>query len=420
MPPRSDKSRRNVHQIQEMFAALGLPVCDDEEAIKAACEEQRGTRNRELNSTKGSVAARAQQWFDDVNTMLNKRDDLLRVVYDEFCRLADTVLRADIDGGRTILGSDTQISLRDIAMNWCRARSDLANKWLAEYLESRHLKDNEALEQPKRVNDFKAVPRGGRVMLTWTVPDEHFDEVRVVRVTEGSTDPSEEVVVYQGADSSFLDTSVSPKVHYTYRAYTLYDGVRSLAASITSTHKKGGGARKLKPSLVAVVFAVGVCGLVAYDHLEGDDLILGTLGDQVAQATQGLDLQPPPAVVTPPATRELPDEPVVEEEAPAPDPSTLPAPRAWLTRPPTLAFAGETLSLELAMSEVLEPELVDAELDGVEFTRCEFEAEPPVVRLTVLPLPQGAGQGRATWSFRLRAQDGRVTDVISGGCEVVH
>lgn len=439
MPPRSEKSRRNVHQVQEMYAALGLPVCDDEAAIKAACEQQRGTRNRELNSTKGSVAARAQQWFDDVNAMLNKRDELLSIVFEEFCRLGDTVLRADIDGGRTALGADTQISLRDIAMNWCRARSDLANRWLAEFLELRGLKDNEELEQPKRVCEFKAAPRSGRVMLTWTAPDDHYDEVRIIRVTDSSNDPADEVVVYQGTDSSFLDTSVSPKVPYTYRAYTIFEGHRSLTAAVAHTHKKSADDKPKRMSVAAVLLAVGMLGLVSYDHIMGDDVIMtmiSTSMDQAASAMDDSSKVTPEVETTPPVvaqtgaqsevvTPEDGVDPAPEPDQPDSDPvdgSAEPRanPRAWMTRPPTLAFAGESLSIELAMTEQLQPELVDAVLDGVELKRLEFDVDPPTVRFMVSALPGKESEGEASWSFRLKTADGRLTDPVTGTCQVLH
>jgi hypothetical protein len=423
-----------------MFAALGLPVCDDENAIKAACEQQRGTRNRELNSTKGSVAARAQQWFDDVNAMLNKRDELLKIVFEEFCRLGDTVLRADIDGGRTALGADTQISLRDIAMNWCRARSDLANRWLAEFLELRGLRDNEELEQPKRIAEFKAVPRSGRVMLTWTAPDDHYDEVRIIRVPDSSNDPSDEVVVYQGADSSFLDTSISPKVPYTYRAYTLFEGHRSLTATVAHTHKKGGASKPKRASFVAVLLLVGFLGLLTYDHMMGDDIIMSTISQTVERAAGALDnpLSAMPEVAAGDPTPVVADAVAdIDENAPdvaidettdaegdagtpATDPGEpRPTPRAWMTRPPTLAFAGESLSLELGVTEPMKPELIDPVFDGVELKRLEFDVDPPSVRLMVSDLNGSAEEGEASWSFQLMTPDGRLTRIIKGSCQVL-
>ncbi len=433
MPPRSDKSRQNVHQIQEMFAALGLPVCDDEAAIKAACEEQRGTRNRELNSTKGSVAARAQQWFDDVNNMLNKRDELLEVVFQEFCRLGDTVLRADIDGGRTALGADTQMSLRDIAMNWCRARSDLANAWLAEFLERRGLRDNEELEQPKRVTEFKASPRRGRVMLTWTVPEDRYDEVRIVRVVESSTDPADEIVVYQGTDASFLDTSVSPKVHYTYRAYTLFEGHKSLTATVAHTQRKGSSGKRMKPSFVGVLLAAGCVLILAYDKKWGDDVIMGTLAQNFSQSASALAEGSSSAETADTAGEATPvsnqneaamgvpsDEQSSETDTDdSAEDGSRPNPRVWMSRPPTLAFAGETLSIELDMTETMKAELVDLKLEGLEFKRFEFDTNPPLVRMSVLQLPGNDDEGNARWSFRLTTADGRLSNKISGSCQVV-
>ena len=425
--PRSDK-RRNVYQVQEMFASLGLPVCDDADAIKAACEEQRGTRNRELNSTKGSVAVRAQQWFDDVNTLLNKRDELLEVAFEEFCTLADTVLRSDIDGGRTCLGADTQLSLRDIAISWCRARSDLATLWLSDYLERRGLSDSGDFDQPHKIRDFKASARSGRVMLTWTSPDNNYDEVRIVRAPEPAGDPSTEVVVYEGNDSSFLDTSVSPRGHYTYRAYSIYEGRRSLTAVFASTARRGGSNVKIRPALAAALLSVVAVGLVAYDHFYGSDFLMQSLlngqdasaaeqdpetvdGDEQEPATSGSDVVEVAEVADP-------TPPVADPITPRLAPSGK-QPRAWMTRPPTLAFADQTLNIELAFTEPMRPELFESSFTGVSLKRLEFDLEPPSVRLSVHPLADGVAEGEARWAFRLSTVDGRLTEVVHGNCLVV-
>ena len=430
--PRPDKKRKrkSVYQVLEMFGSLGLPVCDDEEAIKTARDEQRGTRNRELNSTKGSVAARAQQWFDDVNILLNKRQGLLDIVFEEFCNLCDTVLRADIDGGRSTLGADTQLACRDIAMSWCRTRSDLANRWINDYLELRGLQGGGELEQAPRVTEFKAVARKGRVMLTWTPPDGAYEEVRLLRSADPATEDDVETLVYQGRDASFLDTSVSPKAHYVYRAYTYQDGRRSLSAVVASTRRPKQAPKKLKPGLAAAVLLALATGLVAIDRFFGENIVMGGLTASLEAATASaggaavtppaqdgavVDGQPVEGAAADPADAPVDDEVVVVTTPPA-DGSP---PRAWMTSPPRLAFAGKTLKIDLAFSEPLEPELVEAQLVGVAVRRLEFEVDPPSVRLEVQPLDEGAWEGEASWSFRLKTADGRLTEVIEGSCTVV-
>ena len=418
-----------------MYAALGLSVCDDEASIKAACQLQRGTRNRELNSTKGSVAARAQQWFDDANALFNKRDELLKVVFDEFCGLADTVLRADMDGGRTVLGADTQISLREIAMTWCRARADLAKKWVTKYLELRGLRDSGSLEQPSHICGFKAVSHGSRVMLTWTAPNNHYDEVRIIRVTDNDCETTGKSVVYQGADSSFIDTNVTPQAPYTYRAYSIFEKHCGLTAAVAHTHRKVAGTTARRKLLVSAILLGCGLGTLAYDHQLGDNVILNRLSKGVEQVASALDIS---VHDTPKVEVEVEVE--VEAESTAVHgathesektdvnptegehekrPKTLHAPRAWMTTPPTLAFAGESLSIQLDTTEDLEPELVDAKLNGVELTRIEFNANPPTVRFMVDPLPGNLSERQASWSFRLATADGRLTRAITGTCQVL-
>ncbi|MDG2147979.1 MAG: hypothetical protein P8N09_00490 [Planctomycetota bacterium] len=432
MAHHTSTSRRTVHQVQEMYAALGLSVCDDESAIKAACQLQRGTRNRELNSTKGSVAARAQQWFDDANALFNNRDELLSIVFEEFCGLADAVLRSDMDGGRTVLGPDTQVSLREIAMSWCRARADLAKAWLTRYLELRGLRDCATIEQPSPICSFKAISHGTRVMLTWTAPNAHYDEVRIVRVSDNDLEATGKAVVYQGADSSFIDTNVTPQTPYTYRAYSIFQEHCGLTAAVASTHGKKANPTKGKIFLVAALILGGSLGLLAYDHHMGDNLILSRLSrsaEQVASAWSDSSHRTPSVAVavkveaTPahestqePEALETPTLGGAQNEAAE---KALRPPRAWMTDPPTLAFAGESLSIQLDTTESLEPNLVDARLNGVELTRIEFESSPPTVRFMVDPLPGNLSERQASWSFRLATPDGRLTRAITGTCQVL-
>ncbi|GJM20867.1 MAG: hypothetical protein DHS20C15_07820 [Planctomycetota bacterium] len=466
---RSEKKRRNVLAVIEMFANVGLPVCNDEQAIKAKRDEQRDARNRELNSTKGTSAARAQQWFDDVDALLNRREKLLQVVFEEFCGLADTALRAGLDGGRDELGADTQIALRDLAMSWCRARSDLANEWLERFQERRGLVKGGAVEQTQPVENLRVSARSGRVTLRWDVPAEGCDSVKIVRAPDPAGDKSDEVVVYEGKESGYVDSTIVAKQHYTYRVHSVYHARTSLRSEQISTQRKA-SERKLAIPLAACVL-IALAGVVGWD-LQRDGSLLRTLNEpeapagveQAAELTEledaplrgpgfgpvrDLELHSTPAPATDAAAIERAQElaerlaagehedltsvparqpEVVTKSEPEPDASTKPEPPEGAKRAPptaavhdspTLAFSGQTLLIELNIDRPLQPSLVEPALSGVRLRGLDLDRSPGVVRLYVNELPEGDAEGEAFWSFRLADAQGLETGTIAGRCLVL-
>lgn len=429
---RSEKKRRNVLAVIEMFASLSLPVCDDEEAIRAKRNEQREARNRELNSTKGSVAARAQVWFEDVDALLNHREKLLTVVFEEFCGLADTSLRAGLDGGRNELGADTLIALRDVAMSWCRARSDLANTWLERFQELRGLKTGEPVDSAEAVEELSAKARGARVTLRWKAS---ADGVRIVRAPEPSTGKADEVVVYEGSDSGFVDTEISAGQHYEYRVYTLHNGHPSLRAAHISTRRTRRPLRLGKPLAAAAL--LGLAGLGGWDLQREDSWIRAQLPEPTAAAATelhvGTDLETPPATTGEDveAAQQLAERLAEGEHASLEDATPIelppeveelppgPPPTASVLNAPSLAFSGQTLLIELDIDRPLEAELVEPVLRGVRLRGLELDRSPGVVRLYVDDLPEGKLEGEAAWSFRLADSQGLETTSITGRCLVL-
>ncbi|MCB9899266.1 MAG: hypothetical protein H6825_14775 [Planctomycetes bacterium] len=447
MPPASEKRRRNVLAVIEMFAGLGLPVCDDEKEITARRDEQRSARNRELNSTKGTVAAKAQQWFDSADALLNRRDELLLVVYEEFSSLAETVLKSTIESGTNVLGPDTQLALRDLATSWCRARADLANRWLADFLEQHGLTAGGLVEKSRLVEDLRARPRRNKVLLSWKFPEEGCEEVYVVRTPDPPT--GEESFVYQGKDRRFTDTSVTPGAHHAYRVYSVLSGRRSLMSATASTRHEHAGGSSLKLQLAAFgLVAVGL-GLVGWDRISGGTLFARGADQPAAVGSSGthddaplptaeidlpnrgstrravprdsdplahaLDTAPDdPAGTDGPGAAEPASEPSVEAEVEAPTP-----PDAHLIDPPSLAFAGSTLQLKLACDRPLLPEMQDLELTGLTLKRYDFDLTPPAIVFEVTPLLPDEESGRAHWSFRLADADGLLSQPISGQCIVL-
>jgi hypothetical protein len=116
-----------------------LPLCDDDLAVRAAADQQRSTRNRELNSTKTRVASKAQEWFEKVDALLNRREQLLENVYQDFCGLGDAVLSSAGRSGKRTIARGGPDALAELAGTWCGARDDLAQKWAIRFLDERQI-----------------------------------------------------------------------------------------------------------------------------------------------------------------------------------------------------------------------------------------------------------------------------------------
>jgi len=134
-------AKLNAQAVIEMFADLGLPVCNDARAIRGKVLEQRDRRLHDKNSPDRDVAHRANVWFKNVDALENRRADLLALVYQLFVSLADAAIKASGISDVAILTPDLKDGLRNVALTSCRVDLQTAEQFLATYSTERHLTD---------------------------------------------------------------------------------------------------------------------------------------------------------------------------------------------------------------------------------------------------------------------------------------
>lgn len=229
---KSATSEWTAQEVIEMFADLGLPVCDDDQAIKEAVEDQRPRRLRETNSPDPRVREAAKRWFKNVDLMQNRRPELLQVVNEHFARLADASLKGAIAQGLKKLTQPLMDDLLRIACEDCRVDSKLAERFLENYMKLEKLELDEGIVRPALVEDLKATSGLSQISINWSIPLEKFDEVEIVREVISPTPGEESAVdvgtpIFKGRESSIFDKGVSPGTWYAYRAYSIHQGIPS-------------------------------------------------------------------------------------------------------------------------------------------------------------------------------------------------
>ena len=90
---------------------------------------------------------------------------------------------------------------------------------------------------PATPSNFTAIPLNAQVSLSWTNPTD-ADFVRTVVVRKTGTNPSASVTdgtaIYEGTDTSFVDTGLTNGTTYTYSAFS-FDAVPNYSAPATAT-----------------------------------------------------------------------------------------------------------------------------------------------------------------------------------------
>ncbi len=364
----------SIHSIQSIFRAVDLPLCDDQRAVEEAGDRLRSTRNRELNSTKGTVAAKAQAWFDDVDTLLNRREPLLEAAYEHFSQLAGSVLAAANGAERRRLARRARRALLPLATDWCGAREDLAQQWIKRFAAERKLnlaesEDEAPAEQPERRGrtTSRGRKRGGRA--------------------SGTAAPAPAKPSLPGR-----------------RLALAVAGALVLALALGGASLEGGFAQ-------------------LWDAAEASALSL-THGDQPATPANTTSGEPALPTASEPVVAEASpqetDEPSAETAEPL-EPVVPAEPwRLGLHAPPAQAFAGQMLVLRLDCERrPLDAEPLELALHGLVFKGFDVNGQPPALRLAVKALPEGASEGEATWSVRLLDRDGGTSTLLTGGCKVV-
>ncbi|MGE0129080.1 MAG: hypothetical protein AB7U82_13460 [Blastocatellales bacterium] len=228
--------QRTALEVIEMFKTLGLPVCDDDQAIEQKARSQRDRYLRDKKSPDAQVRERADRWFKNVEAMQNRRPELLSTVYEQFTRLADTALKGALGGGMTSLSQALVDDLIRIACDDCRAESKLADRFVEDYMRERDFKIGEEMVRPGLVEDLTAMSEPGKIVLNWSLPAAKCDEVEIVREDEAPAASKKRADkrerVYQHHGTSFVDTGVLPGAWYTYRAYSIFQGVKSASFAV--------------------------------------------------------------------------------------------------------------------------------------------------------------------------------------------
>ncbi len=219
-------------EIIAMFKELGLPVCDDGDAIKKQFEDKRKQYLNWLSKPDPEQRRKGTAGVKNGEALQNHRPELLKIVYERFAGLADTALLDALASGRSKLTDELMDSLRkNQATKACHVDNALADRFLVDYMRERGLKKDGIVEQPGLMEDFTAVSGLGKVSLHWTPAKDKWDEVEIVRsevsLASGKKGSKKETTVYRGRDeTSFVDGGVAAGVRYEYSAHSIFRKIK--------------------------------------------------------------------------------------------------------------------------------------------------------------------------------------------------
>jgi len=448
----------SIHKVREMFAAVSLPLCDDGAAIQSAADAQRSARNRELNSTKGTTSVRAQAWFEQVDALLKKREQLLSGAYQDFVKLGDAVLGAAGFGGKRKVAKGGRRALLDLAQTWCGAREDLADYWVEQFMKERKL-------------GTRPVGVGSRQKLTGLSHQPAQEDAAPKKRKQSSPTPpavkkKKRKLQAPVASASPIALAEKSPPAASKQTSAPTQAAQGSAAKVTQPKKEGqqkSGSRRLfaiagSALAVAAVLGAAAQGLIPLDFpgasasdaqatsthtlltlpidaTESQPTAAETTGSLAMEAPGDDDAKLP--AISPGEEASVP-EPVVDVSTPSsepeglpaavdpavdavdPNPATLATPwTAWAIAPPTLAFAGQTLQLRLECDSLPDGRLHDLQLQGLKVRDIELTAAHTEIQFDVMPLPEDHFDGLATWSFTLKDEMGLASQPIQGQCQVL-
>jgi len=223
-----------AQQVIEMFAELGLPVCDDAAEIKRKFDGKRDYYLKLLRDPNPNVRAKGETGVKNGEALLNRRPDLLGVVQDHFNGLARTALAGALAAGVTTLTQTLQQELRGIARSACHVDDTLADRFLEQFIKDEGLDGEGPLVRPSLVDNFTATSAKGEILLRWDLPSTNCDEVVIIREL-GSAAPAGKAsrkshTIQPGSVTLFRDTGLASGTFYSYAAFSVYQGVRSADA----------------------------------------------------------------------------------------------------------------------------------------------------------------------------------------------
>ncbi len=230
--------QQNLPAVIEMFKGLGLPVCDDGTRIKKEFDQRKQRFLRDVNQPDPGVRTRAQKWLRDAETLQNRRGELLRIVYEDIQRTVTVTLMLKHHEGTRKLTRDLIRQLEINIKNSHNLDDELARRFIKKYMEDEDIPPDGELVKREPLSSFDAVSGIGQIELSWTRPHD-CRRVEVYRREQKrgtvAGTQSRGRSVYDGGDSHWVDTNVTPGVRYEYRAVPFYgegeDGPASLRSA---------------------------------------------------------------------------------------------------------------------------------------------------------------------------------------------
>ncbi|MFT7463430.1 MAG: hypothetical protein ACI9EF_001774 [Pseudohongiellaceae bacterium] len=413
----------SIHQIREMFAALSLPICNDEQAIQAAADARRSARNRDLNSTKGTMAVRAQTWFEQVDALLKKREQLLDAAYQDFVSLGDAVLGAAGFGGKRKIAKSGRTALLGLAQTWCGAREDLAHFWVDRFMSERKLGTR---------------PVGVGTRQKFTSSQSLTAPAKSPPTQPAQARPKKQAPVASSSNIALAPPLTKQAVQKSAAPTASGKPAQTQSAPKAGGSKAGGSKRAVAVTLsalaVAAIFGAASQGLISLDVFgtqaasaqagtdgAGDDLSAGTPAESVSLTVEA-QLVTSAGEIRSPVQQQLNGTSTQDLEAPEAtqaSKASLPPWTAWAIEPDDIAFSGQTLKLRLECDSLPDGRLHNLRLQGLKVNSIELTESHTELQFDVMDLPDGHYEGQASWSFTLKNEDGQASQRIQGHCQVL-
>ena len=226
----SGDSKLTAQEVYEMFKDLGLPICDDGDLIRQKFLEKRPFYLKETSNTTEYIREHGKRGIKNGEAMMNRRPELIDVVYQHFAGLANTAISAAIAAGiRTFTDELYENLYTGQGIKACRADSDLAKKYLERWMSENDFEIGGRIIIPGTIRVFQAESQVGQIELNWDFPAEKCDLVEIEREEETGQSPSRTVPgkakrerVYRGQETSYIDANVRSCHRYAYHAHAVY------------------------------------------------------------------------------------------------------------------------------------------------------------------------------------------------------
>lgn len=174
-------------KVVDMYKALNLPVCDNQDDIEREVKKQTKKWLRYKEGTDPSLRIKADEWFKDVQALKDRRPELIQVVFDQYTQMCNASMKSFLATGKTKLTPELEDELLELAETSCHVDNRLAKRFRKDYMKLRGLKPQEDLVV-KEVTSLTTKWVGDGIKLSWRISVENV-EVMIFR-REGKDVPS--------------------------------------------------------------------------------------------------------------------------------------------------------------------------------------------------------------------------------------